>query len=325
MNFSKMKNLVVLLLSVITFSAFAQDINKAGELFNEGNQAIKANNFELAIQKYEESMKMASELGEEGEMIVVNAQSQLPNLYYKLGIMDYKEKKIEKAIQEFEIAIEYGNKYNDPETVRKASETIPKLYYSQGNSLYKEGKYDEALARFNMAAEISPDYSRAFWGMGLAYNKLGDTKNMKDSFLKAQELATADGDEKMLNKINKNAKKLLQSKGAKKLQAQQWDGALMCLEASLSFDPENSDSFYYIALAYNGMKKWDDAIAATEKGLKISADENVEYKAKLFYELGNAYKGKGQNDEACEAYNNAKHGTFAESAEYELTQVLKCN
>ncbi len=325
MNFSKMKNLVVLLLSVITFSAFAQDINKAGELFNEGNQAIKANNFELAIQKYEESMKMASELGEEGEMIVVNAQSQLPNLYYKLGIMDYKEKKIEKAIQEFEIAIEYGNKYNDPETVRKASVTIPKLYYSQGNSLYKEGKYDEALARFNMAAEISPDYSRAFWGKGLAYNKLSDTKNMKDSFLKAQELATADGDEKMLNKINKNAKKLLQSKGAKKLQAQQWDGALMCLDASLKFDPDNSDTYYYMALAYNGMKKWDDAIVATEKGLKISADENVEYKAKLFYELGNAYKGKGQNDEACEAYSNAKHGTFAESAEYELTQVLKCN
>lgn len=325
MNFNKIKRLVALVLTVISFTAYAQDINQAGELFNEGNQALKSNNFELAIQKYQAAMDMAGKLGEEGEMIVVNAQSQIPQLYYKIGVTDYKEKKIDKAITEFEKAIEMGNKYNDPETVKTAKETIPKLYYAQGNDYYSNDKYEDALASFSKAAEMAPDYSRAFWGLGLAYNKLDETKKMKESFEKAKELAIAEGDAKMEAKITKTAKKYLQASGAKKLQAQDWAGALVCLDASLSFDPNNADTYYYIALADNGLKNWDDAVTAATKGLELSADKNVEFKAKFYYELGNAYKGKGDNSNACEAFGNAKHGSFVESANYELTQVLKCN
>ncbi len=325
MNFNKIKNLLTVVFALVALSAFSQDINKAGEIFNEGNQAVKSNNFELAIEKYEKAMEIASQLGEEGEMMVINVQAQLPQLYYKLGVTDYKEKNIEKAISEFENAIRIGKELNDPETVRKAEETIPKLYYAQGNDLYKADDYDNALKSFNKAAEIAPDYSRAYWGMGLAYNKLNETRKMKESFEKALELAKADGDTKMESTITKNAKKLLQASGAKKLQAQDWNGALECLEASLSFDPDNADTYYYIALASNGLKKYDDAIAAAEKGLEKGTGKNVEFKAKFYYELGNALKGKGQNSKACEAYSNAKHGRFIESAEYELTQVLKCN
>ena len=325
MKFNIMRNLVALLLSVFAITAFAQDVNQAGDLFNEGNQAVKSNNFELAIEKYTKAMEVAEQVGPEGEMIVINVQSQLPQLYYKQGVTDFKEKNIEKAIGEFEKAIEFGKKYNDPNTVEKAEETIPKLYYSKGNSYYKEDDYDNALSSFKQAAEIAPDYSRAFWGMGLAYNKLGETKNMKTSFEKALQLAQADGDDKMEGKIRKTAKKLLQSNGAKKLQAQDWDAALVCLDASLSFDPDNADTYYYMALASNGLNKYDDAVSAAKKGLEMSADKNVEYKAKFYYELGNALKGKGQNTAACDAYKNAKYGRFTESAEYELTQVLKCN
>jgi len=325
MKFNKIKNLVTLVFAMISFAAFSQDINQAGELFNEGNQALKSNNFELAIEKYNEAMTVAVKLGEEGEMMVINAQQQIPQLYYKIGVSDYKEKKIEKAIGEFEKAIEFGKKYNDPETIKRAQETIPKLYYAQGNDFYKKDDYENALSSFSKAAEISPDYSRAFWGLGLTYDKLDDTPNMKKSFEKALELAKADGDTKMEDKIAKTAKKFLQSSGAKKLQEQNWSGALVCLNASLSFDPENADTYYYVALANNGLNKWDDAIGAAETGLLMSASENVEFKAKFYYELGNALKGKGDNTKACEAYTQAKHGRFVETAEYEITQVLKCN
>ncbi len=325
MNFNKIKNLATLVFTVIAFTAYSQDLNQAGELFNEGNQALKSNSFELAIEKYNEAMTMAEKLGEEGEMIVINAQTQIPQLYYKIGVTDYKEKKIEKAIGEFEKAIEYGNKYNDPETIKRAQETIPKLYYAQGNAFYKNDDFENALSSFSKAAEISPDYSRAFWGLGLTYNKMDDTPNMKKSFEKALELAKADGDTKMEDRITKKAKKSLQASGAKKLQEQNWEGALVCLNASLNFDPDNADTYYYVALANNGLNKWDDAIGAAEKGLQMSEAQNVEFKAKFYYELGNALKGKGDNTKACEAFTKAKFGRFVKNAEYEITQVLKCN
>jgi len=322
MNF---KTLVTLILVTFTFTVFAQDINQAGEVYNEGNQAVKSGDFVTAIQKYEESIKVASALGAEGEQIVSGAKAQIPSLYYKIGAADYKEKNVDKAIGEFENAIKYGKEYGDTETVEKSEQIIPKLYYSKGNALYKEKKYDEALAVFKQSNELNPKYSRALWGMGLAYSKLKKYDEMDKSFSAALEIAQADGDEKMAAKIQKTGKQLLQSQGAGKLQSQAWDESLKYLNASLKYDDGDKDTYYYLALGYNGKQNWDEALKAVQKGLDLSTDENDEYKAKFYYEMGNAYKGKGMNTEACAAYTDASHGRFVESANYELKTVLKCN
>ena len=321
----KMRILAVLVLTVFVSSLMAQDINQAGEIFNEGNQAVKSDNYELAIEKYHEALEIASQLGAEGEQIASSAKSSIPSLYYKMGIQDYQEKNIDKAITEFEKAIKYGKEYGDQETTEKATDIIPKLYYAKGNDLYKKNKYQEALASFQQSAEMAPDYSRAYWGMGLAYNKMGETMKMDEAFGKALELAQAEGDDKMANKISSTGKKLLQGEGATKLQTQEWAKAIELIDASLKYDADDKDSFYYLALANNGLGKYDEAMAAASRGLELSAGEGDEYKAKFYYELGNAYKGKGDSAQACEAYTNARHGRFVESANYELTTVLKCN
>lgn len=325
MNFSKIKSFFMLATMMLAFAATAQDVNQAADIFNQGNQAVKDNNYQMAIDKYQQAMDMAAQFGPEGEQIVAGAKTQIPSLYYKIGVDDYKDKNIDKAIEEFEKAIEYANEYNDPETAAKATDIIPKLYYSQGNSYYSDDKYTEALESFGKSAELAPDYSRAYWGMALVYNKTDDTKKMKESFGKALELAEAEGDTDMAQKVRTNASKLLQSEGAKKLQAQDWDGALMCLNATTEFEPDNAETYYYIALANNGLKKYDEAIAAADKGLEVAASETADFKAKFYYEKGNALKAQGNNNAACEAFNNAKYGQFAQNAEYELKTVLKCD
>jgi tetratricopeptide (TPR) repeat protein len=321
----KMKSLATLFLAIFTLSAFAQDINQAGEMLNEGNQAVKSGNFVEAIQKYNESIKIASALGAEGEQIVSGAKAQIPSLYYKIGATDYKAKKIDKAISEFNNAIKYGEEYGDTETVKKSEKIIPKLYYSKGNSLYKEKKYDEALAAYMQSNQLNPEYSRAIWGMGLVYSKQKKYDEMDNAFTNALKIAEAEGDSKMAAKIQSKGKKVFQSEGAGKLQAQAWNDALKYLNASLKYDDSDRDTYYYLALAYNGQKSYDDALKATQKGLELSQAENQEYKAKFYYEMGNAYKGKGMNDKACAAYTDANHGRFVESASYELKTVLKCN
>jgi len=321
----KLKTLVTLILVTFSFSIFAQDINQAGEVFNDGNQAVKAGDYQTAIQKYDESIKIASQLGAEGEQIVSGAKAQIPSLYYKIGAADYKEKNIDKAISEFEQAIKYGDEYGDTETVEKSKSIIPKLYYSKGNALYKQKSYDDALKNFEKSKALNPNYSRAYWGMGLAYSKLKNYDEMDNSFAAALELAQKQGDEKMATKISSTAQKKLQAEGASKLQASDWISALKYLNASLKYGDADKDTYYYLALANNGNKNYDEALKATEKGLELSQAENQDYKAKYYYEMGNAYKGKGMNTEACGAYTDAAHGRFVESANYELTTVLKCN
>lgn len=322
---NKMKSLATLILTIFTLSAFAQDINQAGEVFNEGNQAVKDGNYETAIQKYDESIKIASQLGAEGEQIVSGAKTQIPSLYYKIGKTDYNAKKFEKAIVGFEKAIKYGNEFGNAETVEKSEKMISKSYFAKGNAFYKEKKYNEALETYKQSNEMNPEYSRALWGMGLAYSKLKNYDEMDNAFTAALKIAEADGDPKMAVKIHSKGKKVFQSEGADKLDVQAWDDALKYLNASLKYDDSDKDTYHYLALAYNGKKNWDEALKAIQKGLDLSKDENQEYKAKFYYEMGNAYKGKGMNTEACAAYTDASHGRYVENANYEIKTVLKCN
>jgi len=54
-------------------------------------------------------------------------------------------------------------------------------------------------------------------------------------------------------------------------------------------------------------------------------DNPAEAKARFYYELGNAYVGKGDNTSACDAFNKASVGVYSENANYQINEVLKCN
>ncbi len=320
----KMRTFLTLSLILLAFGVFAQDLNKAGEIFNAGNQALKDGNSALALEKYNQTIEMASKLGAEGEQLVAGSKAQIPGIYAKIAADDYKAGNIDKAIAEYENAIKFGELYGTPEIVTKAKENMPKLYYAQGNDLYKAEKFTEALTSYQKSVDLDANYSRSIFGKGLVYSKLKDFDKMDEAFTQALVAAQAEGDPKMVDKINQSAKKLLQAEGATKLQTKAWDTSVKYLNMALKYDETNKDIYYYLGLAYNGLTKWDDAITATQKGLDLSPAENDEFKAKFYFEMGNAYKGKVQNDKACECFKKAAFGRFTENANYEVKTTLKC-
>jgi tetratricopeptide (TPR) repeat protein len=321
------KTKFIALFSLLIFGAqlFAQDLNTAIDIFNEGNQALQADNKELAIDKYKQALDIASKLGPEGTEIVAACKTQIPTLYYQLGVQDYRDQNTDKAIEEFQNAIKYGKDYGDSETVQKAEELIPRLYFAKGNDLFKNDSFEEALANFKLSAEIDPSYARAYWGQGLALNRMNKLDEMDEAFMQARTLAETQQDDALVDRINSTAKRFLQSEGTSKLQAQNWNDAIKYFSASNFYQDDNADTYYYLALANNGLSKWSEAVKAAEKGIALSAGESNDVKAKFYFELGNAHKGAGNNSKACEAYSNAMHGRFVDNAKYEMDVVLKCN
>ena len=85
----------------------------------------------------------------------------------------------------------------------------------------------------------------------------------------------------------------------------------------------DANTYYYYALAYNKIKDWDKAIISANKALEIEKDEK-DAKAKIYFELGTAYYGKGDTSEACKAYKDAAYGDYVAQANYQLKEVLKC-
>ena len=67
--------------------------------------------------------------------------------------------------------------------------------------------------------------------------------------------------------------------------------------------------------------KFEKAVEAGNKALEYEADDD---KAKIYYEIGNAYVRQVEYDKACAAYKNCLVEPFTASVKHQMDNVLKC-
>ncbi len=78
-----------------------------------------------------------------------------------------------------------------------------------------------------------------------------------------------------------------------------FDNAIKAYQAAQVADPDNPESYYNAASAYNQAGEFDKAIAALEQALKTSDSDLT---AQAYYNLGNIYFGVQRFDDAVGAY-----------------------
>jgi len=113
------------------------------------------------------------------------------------------------------------------------------------------------------------------------------------------------------------------SAGSKAVIANKFDEGILHLEKAAKYDETNKDVLAYLSKAYNGASKWDSAIEAANKGIALEEDV-PEKEAKFWFEIGLAYKGKGDKSNACDSFKKAMFGQYVENAKYEIDVDLKC-
>ncbi len=300
-----------------------QTRNDAIIAFNKGLEAKQAENYDEALAKFNEAIKIANEVGEDAEDVVLNVQSQIPAVYYQMAMALYNKKEIDKAIDKFKETIDAANKYSDPDMAKKASNAISQLYYFKGATSYQNANYEEALGFFNQSIEYYPDNYKAFYMIAASYKSLDDDEKLYDAAKKAADVAKANSDNKYYENSLKLAGDYFLLKGNNAKKAEKYDNAIKYLNYSLEFDPENKDAYLLLLQIYNAQSNWDKAIDAANKALEYEKDDPTQ-KAGIYYELGNALKNKGETESACNAYKNAAVGAFKESSEYIIEHELNC-
>lgn len=311
-------------LVALTVIATGQTKNEAIEAYNKAID-LKATDPGAAIKAYEEAIKISSELGEEGEEIKGLAELELSPLYYEVALKLYRERKIAEAITGFETAVNMSEKYNDKDIKSRSENVLHQLYFSRGNELFRANEDAEALGLFDKALAINPNYARAFLGKALVYRKQEKTTEFAEAMDMAIETGLLSNDDKTVSTAESTARDYFIVRAVRAKDRKDYSEAIELAQTSLKYDKSFAETYFLIAVIANIQKRWDDSIEAGKKGLELlnSADEND--KAKYYFELGNAYAGKGDTALACESYREASVGTYLESAKYQIEQVLKCN
>lgn len=297
----------------------AQDINAAGEAFNQAIEFTKAGNHSEALKAYLQTIKISSELGDEGMDLQIRAEQQLPATYFNIGKGLYDEKKFNEAISNFEESVKYADQMGETKTADASRTYLSGIYTAQGNADLKADQLDKAIEDYNKAIHYKPDFARAYYGLGLVYKKQDKLEEMKQAMDQVMEMSPA-GDKTAENARNTVATTFL-NEGAVALQKSAFDKAIENLNVSTQYNETEPQAFYYLALAYNGKKDWDNAIAAAEKSLELG----IENAGDAWFEIGKSHEGKGDNDAACAAYKKVTSGNNLAAAKYQVEQVLKCN
>ncbi len=310
----------------ISAVGIAQTVNEAREAFNNGVTAQGSGNLEEAIGYFNECLDLCYELeGEEGiESLQIQVESMLPKFHLELGKSYYKEKQTDKAIEEFERSAQIASMYGDEVTESQAKRLIPQLYVQKGIQAYKAENFEGALVEFTKAVNNNPDYPSGYYYKALAQRQLQMDDALTETLDKGIEVSASANDNKNLERIRKVGRDYYLKTGVSEKEAGNYDNAVKYLLQSINYEKENATTHYILATVYNEQSQWDNAVASAEKALEYESDQHNE-EAKIYYELGKAYKEKGDKSAACDAFKKSAVGPYEEAAKYEIEHVLKCD
>jgi len=302
----------------LTYRLVAQDLTAAADAFNAGIQFGKDLKYAEALASYEKTITICKQIGDEGMELQIKAEQQLPGTYFNLAKGLFEAKNYNEAIPNFEKSLQYADQMGEAKTADASKTYLAGIYYAQGNGDLKNDALDKAVEKYNKSLSYKPEYYKAYYGLGLVYKKQENLPLMKENLDKAISLAGDDA--KTIGNAKDAATSAYQKAGAVALQANKYSVAVENLIASQEYNNMEPRTWFYLTIAYNGLSKWDDAIAAANKALELQTED----KSDIYFELAKAQENKGDKANACANYKNVTGGNNAAAAKYQIEQVLKC-
>lgn len=304
--------------------ANAQTATEAVDALKDGVAKSKAKDYLGAIESFKKCVETYEAIEEPENDNALTAKSQIPNMQYKYAIGLYKQKKYDESIAAFQKLGEYSKTYNDPKNGKKAKSTIPKLYYAKGADLLGKEDYAGAITALDKSIGMDPKYPMAYVRKAQVYKEQEDEANFKTSIDQAITTSVAKKDVKTEETAKQLASTYYFNAGAMAVKTEKYADAEKYFNTLMDYQAADSDVYYQLASIYNKQSKWDAGIEAANKSLELFKEAGTTKDAKIYFELGNSYAGKGDNTAACDAYTKANKGDYAEAAAYQMKHVVKC-
>ncbi len=168
----------------------AQDLAAVTDLYNAGAEAISTDKAG-ALKSFEEALKLAEALGEEGQEVVANCKNIIPNLKLSLAKDLAKESKYDEAVAALEDVLKVAEAYEAFGVADEASKLVPQIKGAKAAALLKANDFEGAAAAYKELVEANPADGVSALRLGAALNGAGKVEEAKAAF----EQAAANGQE----------------------------------------------------------------------------------------------------------------------------------
>ena len=309
---------VLSILTIATISAislFAQDMESATSMYNEGVTALNAGDKVTAIGYFEEALGQAAIIGPEADELAYNCQRNIPTLLNAIGKELAAANDIDSAVVVLNQAIAKAEEYGQNDLAAEAITLIPQLYMQQGNLFLNQKDYAAAVESYKKVVEANPNDAIGYLRLGQAARRVDDVETALTALTKASELGQKSA-------ADKEIATLYLTMSNTELKAKNFESALEYAQKANEILP-NPTSMQIAGTAALQLKNYAAAIENFE-GF-IAASPNARNIDQIRYQLATAYEATGDKTNACVNYkailNNPQ---FAEYAKHKIDNELKC-
>lgn len=242
--------------------------------------------FQIGVNMYN---KLLNDLPPEQSEIIIK---YISNLICAWAQDLFKKGQYNQAFDKFFEALKYDEENDE-------------VYYQLGKCNYLIKSFQDSIAHFKRAIAIKPQESQYYFGLGCAYDELGQTKLAKSAFYDAVNI----------NPANVKARIAYALSLTKELEYAQ---SIEQFSAALKYIPDNADTLYNLALAYDLVGDVERAI----KYYKSALDNDINHKeAKHNLELllGEEYNP----DEVIEYIDDIKEEEIVEKQQEEKREEIE--
>lgn len=312
--------------------SYAQDDNRAEaiQLYNNAQELAGSGDYDGSIELYRDALEIARD--SELDDIVELVEESLPRIYQQRASNAYRGYQNERTIESANQTLEYfqeskeaAEEFGDDEIAQQATNAIPQLHYVRSVLQYREENYEAAIEDLDTAIDLNPNYATAYYQRAIVMKKI-DEENIEgflEWFDQAIEIAEQTNNNDVLNNARESAREELIYRAVNLAEDRNFSRAVELLNMVEEYEPDHYETYYRLAEISNERGNWSDAEQHARRSLELHTG-GVADKAKMYFELGTSLKGQGEVEEACSAFEEARHGDFSEPANHELQFELKC-
>jgi tetratricopeptide (TPR) repeat protein len=295
-------------------NSLAQDKQKArGNQFVEGALKLQSQGkFDEAIQNYVKAIELTPN----------NA-----SLHYNIGTafqakndFDHAEKAYMKAL-EMDPKNDKAKSALDSLSKQQSAKKLQELS-SRALELQNSGNFQESITAYQAALSFNPNDHSLIYNLGTAFQASGDLTNAQTQYQKAIDLDKG-------NQTYQNALKILKVQLAtpliqsaiNKQTSNDLPGAIADYSKALEYSPDDAQTHFNLATAYQGNNQNDQAISSYLKASQL----DPKGQADAFFFLAGIYEEKKVKNSAIENFQkyiqNAPSGTYVNDAKERITYL----
>ena len=314
---------------LLTATLTAQTLTDVINEFNEGVSKVNNQEYDAALEHFNQVLTLAETVGAEAEEMKGKAQEQIPQAYYRQATLFLKRKQFDNAIPYLENTIQSSSEFeNNAEIQGKATRYLMQSYMREGQRNLKNQNYEAALEMYDKALAMNENLYQANLGKGMVYLAEDESDQMMEEFAKAKEGAIAKDDTKTITLINSKIDGYYNrfiTEEMEMVDPEELDYSYVveACENALAANPSNPRALYHLALISNKNVEYDAAIEYANKALE--SETEAVWLSAIYFELGSAYQNTVEYDKACEALKNVAEEPFLTRAEKKISSVPGCN